>query len=118
MQLSLGGVSGPLAVEVAWEELRPRLGAMVSQPGGVAAEALQEAQVAVEVMFPPQSLTAAELLGLQPGDVIRLGAANRPVWLRVGSKWIGRGRAGAQGKQLAVSVTGLHSKEESDASER
>ena len=98
----------------AWADWRPAVAPGPSAPVGVVDRTVVEAAlVEIEAVLPGTELRAGELLALRPGDIIRLGEGGQEVVLRVNGRAWGRGRAGARGDHLAVSLrqTALTEKE-------
>lgn len=102
---TVAGFSHRALVRAPWSACRAALRRGVAVAEEVLeARLVEQAVVEVEAMLPGTQLTADELLSLRPGDVIRLGPGAPEVVLRVNGEAWGRGRAGARGNHLAVSL--------------
>jgi hypothetical protein len=101
--VTLGGRQGEFVLLTPWQNLRALLGAepddSVMEPG-----MLREAPVVVEALMTAPPLTPRDLLGLQPGDIVRLGALDRPSVLAANGVPFATGPVGARGMAMAVNI--------------
>lgn len=98
-----GAVPGTALLAGDWQGLRPAT-PLAPVGGGLDLATLESAEVALEARLPGVELSARDLWELRPGDVIRLGPAGQAVNLCVEGQVWARGRPGARGNRLAVSV--------------
>jgi len=98
-----GGLQGEALLLTPWEDLRELL---QPEPDDrvLTPEALRQAPVLVEAILTALPVTPRELLGMQPGDVLRLGAADRLSVVTANGRPFARGRAGAKGRTLAINI--------------
>jgi hypothetical protein len=107
-ELEFAGGAQPLTLLIFWEDARNYLALPPpDQPVGLAVEALTSAVLCLEAILPGPTLTAQELLELQPGDVARLGSNQREALLVVEGVPLATGRAGARNGKLAVNISKL-----------
>ena len=117
LHLRLHGRTHLARLKVPLDLLRPVLPAAPSHGLGIDPSVVAEAPVTVQAVLPGPTLTAGQLLGLEPGDVVCLGEAAREALLQVEGVTIGRGRAGAQAGRLAVNIRAMASPEIASSSE-
>ena len=108
LHLQLQGRGHTLRLITPLDALRPLLPAPLPATG-VNEALLAEAMVTLQAVLPGPSLSAGELLGLEPGDIVCLGEGGQEALLQVEGVTVGRGRPGAQAGRLAVSVRGVAS---------
>jgi flagellar motor switch/type III secretory pathway protein FliN len=103
MTVQHGSLEGEAALVTVWEELAEVL-MPETEEGVLEVEVLHGAAVTIEALLPGPPLTAGELWGMQPGDVLKLGAVDRPSVVTANGQPFARGRAGARGETLAVNI--------------
>ena len=103
VRLEHRGRAGEVLLAASWPELRAALAPPASQRR-LDPRLLDGAPVGVEAFLAAPTLTARELLDMQPGDVLTLGAGDQESILTAHGLPFARGRMGAKGGRLAISI--------------
>ncbi|MEN6642645.1 MAG: FliM/FliN family flagellar motor switch protein [Armatimonadia bacterium] len=104
-EIGIGESTGEGMLLVAWESLRRLYRDAGRESATIDLGALEQAVVRLEAMMPGVDLTLRELLDLQPGDVLQLGALDLQAAVTANGHAFARGKVGAKGERLAVHVT-------------
>lgn len=103
-----GPAEGQALLVAPWDELSPVISPPADEQRLRTAD-LQHAPVTVEAITAAGHLTPRELLDMQPGDVLDLGPAEQLSLLLANGRAFARGRPGAKGTHLAMSIHELNS---------
>jgi hypothetical protein len=104
LNLMLHGRTHPARLLVSLDLLRPLLPSARPLSKALDRALVAGAEVTLEAVLRGPILTAGQLLGLEPGDIVCLGQRGQDALLQVEGVTIGTGRPGAQAGRLAVNI--------------
>lgn len=107
LHLLLHGRTHLARLLVSLDLLRPLLAPARPPSRAIDPALVAGAEVTVEALLRGPALTAGQLLGLEPGDIVCLGQGGQDALLQIEGVTIGTGRPGAQAGRLAVNITAI-----------